>query len=71
MRWRSPRLRSGGPGHSASDHAGVDDGSYLPAQRLGDAVELALAVAVLHDLAPAAESAPLRRGRAPPAVCLG
>ena len=50
---------------------GIDDGSYLPAQSLGNAVELALAVAVLHDLAPAAESAPLRRRRVSPSIGLG
>ena len=71
FQWRSPSLRSDGAGHSASDHAGIDDGSYLPAQRIGDAVELTLAVAVLHDLAPAAESAPLRRSWAPPAIGFG
>ena len=40
-----------------SHHASVDDRSDLPAQRLGDAVKLPLALAVLHDLALAAERA--------------
>ena len=48
-----------------SHHASVDDRSDLPAQRLGDAVKLPLALAVLHDLAPAAERAPLRSRRMP------
>ena len=71
MRWRSPRRLSGGAAHSASDHAGVDRGRDLAAQRLGDAVKLPLTLAVLHDLAPAAESAPLRRSWVPPAIGLG
>ena len=67
MRWRSPRsLRQ-----DANHHAGIDCGSDLPAQRVGDAVKLALAVAVLHDLVPAAERAPLRRRRASPSIGFG
>ena len=57
MRWRSPRsLRQD------ANHAGIDCRSDLPAQRVGDAVKLALAVAVLHDLVPAAERAPPPKG---------
>ena len=54
-----------------SHHASVDDRSDLPAQRLGDAVKLPLALAVLHDLAPAAERAPLRSRRMPPSIGSG
>ena len=50
---------------------GIDGRSDLPAQCLGDAVKLPLALAVLHDLAPAAERAPLRSRRMPPAIGLG
>ena len=64
MRWRSPKsLRQ-----DANHHAGIDCRSDLPAQRVGDAVKLALAVAVLHDLVPAAERAPLRRRRVSPSI---
>ena len=54
-----------------SHHASVDDRSDLPAQRLGDAVKLPLALAVLHDLEPAAERAPLRSRRMPPSITSG
>ena len=54
MLWRSPRrLRR-------SHDPSVDDGGDLPAQVWRDAVQLALGVAVLHDLTLAAEGAPLR-----------